>query len=257
MPLVASDFTWDFLFDSSSAWPMTHILNPFMIEILGQKTWLTFLMFYFWESLEVLAVTVFSGQYVIFTGDDSEIEIITDTLMGDPFQGILGVILARLTIKAWGIPAWAPNPIGIYGALFFKRVLQYIFWVVPVSFANMRIDITGAYSINVGVFIVLVSTVFFWWTWINSNDNTETERVLFWSGYDRKMYIEAHTGIIINAILLIMSASIHIGYSYFMTWIFWSIAMLLNIYVLILKSNTSELYKFINFYEYDRLKKAW
>jgi hypothetical protein len=229
MPLVAQDFTWEFIFDTNSAWPMAHILNPFMLEILLQKSWLTLIIIWAWESFEVLAVVIFNGQYVIFVGDDSEIEVITDTLLGDIFQGILGIILARLVILAWRIPEWAPNPIRHnlrtgYGTLFFKRLLQYIFWVASLSFTNTRIDFTGTYSVNIGVFIALISTVFFWYTWFKSNNRTLTEKEFLWEGYTIQEYLESHLGILINALLLIMSASLHIWYSYFVTWIFWSIA---------------------------------
>jgi hypothetical protein len=247
MPLVEEDFTWDFIFDTNSAWPMAHILNPFILEILLQKTWLTLILIWGWESIEVIAITIFSGQYVIFVGDDSEIEPVTDTLIGDILQGILGIILARLVILSWNIPYWAPNPIGPYKLIFFKRLIQYIFWVVPLSVTNSKINIKGTYSINIGVFIILITNIFFIWTWYKTNYNNPLERYYLWNNYDANEYNNAHIGILINSSILILGNSINFWYSYFQTWLALLIAIILNIYVITIFDRSKMIYNFFNF----------
>lgn len=245
MPLVASDFTWQFLFDREIAWPMAHILNPFFLEMLLQNTWLTAFTILFWESVEVFMITLFQGEYLIFVGDEAPIESIGDTLIGDFFQGILGILLARLTIISWKIPSWSPSPIGPYKSIFFKRLIQYLFFVAPFSLLNSNLKVTGAYTVNYGVFLVTITTVFFIWTWYKTN-RSPLENQVVWKKYSQWDYERVYLGIMITALIVMSSAFVHFWYSYFVTWIAWIVAMLVCVFVLLSQDRFWELSYAIN-----------
>ena len=240
MPLVPDDFNWQWIFDTNIAWPMAHMLNPFMLEILLQKTGFTLFMILFFESIEVFVITAFQGQYLIFVGDDASLEHIGDTLMGDFLQGVLGILLARVVILTWKVPPWSPSPVGKYRKLFFKRVLQYIFWVVSLSVTNSKIIIPNSYSINYGVFIVTITTTIFIYTWYKTN-NSPLERSLYWYNYSKNEYETVFLGILINALLLLVCTFVHVWYSYFQSWIVWIVAITFNVFILITNDRLWEL----------------
>jgi len=245
MPLVAEDFTWEFIFDTNSAWPLAHMYNPFILQILVQRWWFTLLVVWAWESVEILAVTIFQGQYVIFVGDDSEIEPITDTLVGDIFQGILGILLGYLVVFAWRIPKWAPSFTGPKRDLAFKKLLQYVFWVVPLSLTNMQIRVEGAYTVNIGVVIIAITNVFFILTWYYT-DYSPLAVKLYWYKYTRDQYQFVYTGILVNTCVLLLGSSIHWWYSYFQTWISLAALVVINLFVIVAYGRVVELTKHVN-----------
>lgn len=239
MPLVAEDYTWDFLFDTLSAWPLAHIINPFILQIVFQRVWLSFLIIWAWESLEVLAVVVFRGDYLIFVGDQSDLEPVTDTLLGDIIQGALGILLALLVQFTWKIPRWTPSILGRYKSLAWHKILQYIFWVVAFSLFNTQLQLNGTYPINYGLHICYITTIFFIWTWYHT-DYSELSRSVVWNGYDREMYTNVYAGIMINVSVLFFSVSFHFWYSYFQTWMAYVFLLVFNISIIVASGRVTE-----------------
>ena len=247
MPLIAEDFTWDFLFSSVSAWPMTHILNPFTIQMMFQNVYWTFLAIFAWESIEVLAVVLFNGQYVIFVGDDSEIESITDSLIGDVINGILGILLAKLTILAFKIPSWTPSFFGKYRSILIKRMLFFVVWVLTLSSANLRTSTDTEYDANIGVMIIFITTSLLIYISYISN-RTLLENLTIWKDkYTPREYELIYIGWFINASLLVSSAWVHFWYSYFVCWVYVSIGVFFNIVYMILNGRLWEISFWLNF----------
>ena len=247
MPLNAEDFTWDFLFQSSSAWPMTHILNPFTIQMIFQNPFLTILAVFSWESIEVLALVIFNGQYEIFIGDNSSVEPITDTLIGDIINGILGIILAKLVTFTFKIPSWTPSFFGKYRSIVIKRIIHYLIWVLTLSSSNYSISTGGQYDINIGVIIIFISTsLLIFISYKNNKSNLENKSI--WRGlYTNREYELVYIGWFLNASLIIYSAWLHYWNSYFLSWSFAALAILFNLFYLLLSGRMDELIFWANF----------
>lgn len=162
--LELEDFSWLFLKSDQSTWPMSHVLNPFLIQVLFQRWYITVIAFYFWESVEVFFLATFSG-YELFVGDNSDFEPITDSLLGDQINGLMGLLMGILFSRALGIPKaslWAPNPFSSYkkspdqlkntgysGAfylfrtVFFRRLAMYALMAIPFSVYNTYTTVTN------------------------------------------------------------------------------------------------------------------
>ena len=224
---------------------MSHILNPFMLQMWMQNTWLTLLAVFSWESVEVLAVTVFRGDYVIFVGDDSEIEPITDSLIGDVLQGIIGILLAELVIIAFKVPSWTPSFWSSYRGIWVKHLFFYVVWVISLSSTNLQIEFPGTYSANVGVYFAVISTFVMitisYWTSL-----TRLERHAVWKGYTQEEYDVVHLGWGLNALCIILGAIVHVWYSYFMTWAWVALAVVCDLCYLLFKGRLWELTYAIN-----------
>lgn len=232
MVLSADDFTWDYIYEIST-WPMAHMFNPFIIEILFQNPLFTLLIVWSWESTEVLGATLFNGKYIIFVGDGSQgYEGTTDSMLGDTSQGVLGMLLARMVIFAWNVPPWTPSIIGPFKGLVFKRLIQYIIWVVPLSFTNSSIKLHGCRDFHWGIYIIVITTILAIYSWYITN-RSPLEYKLWWFRYTEQEHRQVYAGIMINAFFLVSTSFVFISVPYYQVWSMWVILMLSNLLVAI------------------------
>src|SRR5690349_20790893 len=104
-------FNYDWIFASQSGWAASHIINPFCTYMLFQDTPATIILFLIFESFEVGILMIDHGSsYVIFIGDDmtDRGESPADSLIGDIFNGFLGLLLGRIHVFVFQIPCWNP-----------------------------------------------------------------------------------------------------------------------------------------------------
>lgn len=102
------DFSWNFIYNHSP-WPLPHILIPFSMYLYYQNAFLVLFWVYFFETLEALYVATFG---VPEPEDDPPG---SDSLIGDPFGGLLGVFLGYMCLRLFTdgsnspIRGWMPT----------------------------------------------------------------------------------------------------------------------------------------------------
>lgn len=228
---------------------MAHILTPFMIQMFFRKTYLTVFAFYFFESVEVFLVSTFSGDYVIFLGDDGVFEPFADTLLGDPFQGLLGLLVAHLIVQTFDIPYHSGK--FIHGDLeeervFSMRFFLFLLWIPCMSTANYYIPIgdeEDPYQIRLGVLGIVLWTPFVIWLtgllgWKRFNSNTPP----YWTQKSYRQYWITHIVWAITAEIIILSVLVDFWYPYFQTWIGCVLVLFICLIYLTYKK---ELYEFL------------
>lgn len=82
-----------FLLANNDPWCFIHTVNPYLILLLFENIPLTIIAIWVSESVEALLATIFIDNYALFLGEDGELESMTDSLVGDPLQGVIGIIL--------------------------------------------------------------------------------------------------------------------------------------------------------------------
>ncbi len=85
-------YGWD-AFLESEPWPYGHFRIGFIHQILVHNFFYSLLLHYANESFEVLLATSFSS-YLIFLGANTNFENMTESLLGDMLQGLLGILTA-------------------------------------------------------------------------------------------------------------------------------------------------------------------
>lgn len=248
--LGVDDFSWIFLFDMTSSWPMAHMLHPFMIQMFFQKTWLTLFIVWAWESVEVLAITLTQGSYVIFVEDDTSLEPVPDSLLGDTFQGVLGILLAKLVIFTFRVPSWWPSLYSPYHWIKTKRVLQYVCWVAVFVIFNYQVTNSGLLDVNLGVWILFV------WTGIIilliALFEHRTSSVIWKDMKDHTRYVDSEhfdwcfIGWLSNAWIVMCAGLIHYWYTYFQAELCFLVAVLWNVYNIFMQDRMWELTYFLN-----------
>ncbi len=233
MTLTAADFTWDYIYEVST-WPMAHMFNPFIIELLFQNPLLTLLIVWVWESIEVLGATLFNGKYIIFVGDGSQgYEGVTDSLLGDTSQGVLGMLLARMVIFAWNVPSWTPSISGPYRIIVFKRLLQYLVWVAPLSFTNSSIKISGSRDFHWGIYVISLTTILCIYSWYITG-KSDLEYRLWWNRYSELEQRQVYFGIMFNSFVLLSTTFVFVWVPFFQVYLAWLILMIVNLFVAII-----------------------
>lgn len=246
-------FNWGFIKSSQSAWPAAHVVNPFMIYMFSQRTWLTLLWVYAFEAIEPTILT-FTGQtYLIFIGDkpEPEAESPSDSAIGDVLGGVLGLLLAKLVSLVYMVPeyyapsVWSPDP---YFWITFKRAVMFLLVEPAFLWVNAAKTLPGDGRLRYGV---LVSILWIWcvgelarrWNW------TSLERDVYWRGkeavpHDRHRgdYDHLYTAWFGTAIFILASTLGFITYGYIQVWTAWLIMCVLHLYVLAFQGRFWELW---------------
>lgn len=203
--------SWDFLYEASP-WSMVHMLMPFTIMMCFQHTLAVICVFTLWETFERVQLYICDGHYCTFSSDESA-EHVDDSLVGDIFQGIFGLLLARLFIAAVLMPRWnfglrMSRRIGLTG-LWFKRLalwlslnacmlpISRVYYRAPGSteWVHVGLIVDGAVPEGADIFrygvlcawvsYSLVLLGFYFW------NKTETEKLAFWLCYKNTVVQQA------------------------------------------------------------------
>jgi len=81
-------------FEEYTYFPVLHLIMPFFLYSYYRNGWKVCALVYIWESFEVLLYTIFDS-YPIFTSIVPGQEPITNSLLLDPIQGIIGLLWGR------------------------------------------------------------------------------------------------------------------------------------------------------------------
>lgn len=210
-------YSWDWVFAAPQTWPATHVVNPFIIDLMLQNSLLTMAIVTSWESFEVLLVLIFKNTYGIFLDKPApEGEPIADSAIGDVFGGIIGILLSWLFQFVFKMPPWCPSFFGPHRDVFMKHFLvvlvnQIVFWAANLEFTmkNSPPFKAGALAIMLFEFIVylVVKKSFF----------SNKEILLYWR--DRTYEYELVQVGWFLIFTLIMGQSLYfVTYSYFQLW---------------------------------------
>lgn len=243
--LTEENFNWSFLEVPSSTWAMAHVLNPFLIQTIFQDWKLSVIIFFAWESIEVLFLILFK-KYQIFFGDESEYEPVGDSLIGDIINGILGVILSFMFQIVFKVPRLTPSIYSRLSNITIKRILLYLGMILPFLTYNSTISHKNlSYPIYIGVFIsMLVHTILLSYSWLYFN-NTKEEINQIWGGKKSKKHrSQIYIALISLLVCFQYLGTYYITYVYYQVWSIWGISMIILILLLASQGRLYELFYF-------------
>eukprot|EP01112_Ceratiomyxa_fruticulosa_P007211 TRINITY_DN185_c0_g1_i1.p1 TRINITY_DN185_c0_g1~~TRINITY_DN185_c0_g1_i1.p1 ORF type:complete len:332 (-),score=31.01 TRINITY_DN185_c0_g1_i1:132-1127(-) len=91
------------------AWPLSHIFLPFTSYLVTRSYWITMGIVFYNEFFESLTYALM-GSYVVFAGEGDAKETQNDSAIGDPINGMIGIILCWYFTKLFEIPQLFPGP---------------------------------------------------------------------------------------------------------------------------------------------------
>lgn len=241
------DLTMHFLTERT-AWPMVHIVNPFMHYIIFQNVKATIMLFYLWETLERLAILVCAGTYCFFS-EDEEREPMSDSLIGDILEGMIGLLLAKTFVIVFNVPRWNLGFRRSFrlnvGRLWVKRCIQFFLFFISFYLANFRYLIDkhemrsgtsrneDSRSIKIGVFAsMLLHTILLIIYW--RLNRSKLEKKLYWTctapecnprgentrrAFPTKRYNQIYIGLIVTVLFLESSVTYSTRSHYEQAWL--------------------------------------
>lgn len=255
--LTIDHFSWFFLRAPENAWAMSHVLNPLLMQLIFQNWYFTVIMFFVWESVEVLALVLFK-DYTVFVGDASDYEPIADSLLGDPFNGVLGLLLAFTFVIAFRMPHWMPSLFGRARRVFWRRVLLYVLMISSFLAYNAVLQPVGvATPVYVGVYASMaLHTVWLSvsWLWL---DEGAMEWALFWGGKtdaSRRHRTQIYLGWMVLLVLFQLGGTYYITYVYYQVWLLWAIAVLA---LMLFTAAQGRLLEFVYFWSWEYRKQIY
>ncbi len=171
---------WDDIFAEDAFWPLSHFLIPLCAYVYMRSWWKVWLVVYWWETFEKF-MEYSSGKYFIFTGDTAP-ETSGDSLMGDPFMGILGIFtmylmlcVFKLESESLLIPAngFAPRRFWQY---YIKYLFQFGVISTPTFFMASYLG-KGYLSVGYLVFLIGSPLAIIFFGWWNSDDQIWCYRI--------------------------------------------------------------------------------
>jgi hypothetical protein len=230
LSIIETVYAWD-AFDKREIWVLQHFLNPFLLYMVTQNAWLSLLAIYVWESVEVLELTLCSGSTCL-SGSDTPVTcaevpgFVTDNLIGDVSQGVLGIFTAMMLRILLDIPDWSPSYRSLqpYNAVWFwwKRVIFWLALFLPSLLATFLIEHWYAALLHA----VVLLGVFALFAGFNQ---TKREREAFWSnskGVFQLRYYWTVYGVWAgySIAMLVLCSYVPLGSSYQTFWIFLAIS---------------------------------
>ena len=232
----ANCITVDSFFVFDSWWPITHIINPMTLFFVNGSFLITVATIFYWETLEVVLLLIFNGTYEVFLGENGDIEPVVDMIVGDIFQGHLGILLGVQIMFLSGILehrycSWwyyrcckantrqchcdkVPWPFNNW--LSFTAL--YLLWAATLSFTAWVVD-----GILVGVIIGIIGSIVFYGTLL----------VLLNTAYDRRKHphIDNWSVAVVYFfanVMIIYSTAWIPWWSYFATWLGFAVCVAFN-----------------------------
>lgn len=201
-----------------------HILNPFFIQILFQDWKRTIIAFISWEAIEVLALVLFH-DYAIFAGDDSGVEPIADSLIGDPLHGFLGLLMALLFGVAFKMPYWNMASYGPANWVNWRQLIAFIFiqasfTVYNANYQSPDMEVPFRYGVFVTASVHMITILGLWFL------RSEQETVYVWEGHERHRD-KTYLGLLAIVMLFHSLGGIYFfTYAYYQAWTTWGFCML-------------------------------
>lgn len=248
--LSLDNFTWNFLKASPNTWAVVHILNPFFIQLLFQDWKKTVIAFLSWEVVEVSFLVLFK-DYSIFVGDESGTEPVTDSMIGDPLNGLLGMILAMTFGVALKMPYWNMSYYGPARAVFWRQLAAYLcittsFSIYNANYQSSSMEVPFRFGVFVTTtihFLVILSL------WLIRSD-AETKYVWQSDGSpssDRERHRhKAYCAIAVIAMLFhALGGTYFITFAYFQAWATWATCMLALVLFTAAQGRVKELFYYL------------
>ena len=121
---------------------IVHLFFPFFIRFFIPNFWRCFLFIYLWETFEQVLFE-FTNSYVFFYFARPGSETMTNALIWDPLQGLLGLLWAHYLVSYQYIPQQYES---------WKRyLLFFIFFLPSCIWCGWIVN-----DIHVGIFIILL-----------------------------------------------------------------------------------------------------
>lgn len=252
-------YTWEFLYAEENAWAMAHVLNPFLIQMIFQNWWATALMFMVWESVEVAVLLRGSGGYGgLFIGDHSDYEPVADSLVGDPLNGVLGMMMAFLFVLAFRVPRWTPYLWGPAWRIWWLRLAKYLLMIVSLLAYNFQLEVSGfGRPLYIGIYVTAVLHILILWTFERYVDSRPLQMQLIWGGDTKSSRKHLHQIYLCWSLLLTfmhMGATYYVTYAYFQVWILWAISCTTLLLVLASQGRYNEVFYFLSL---EHLKRSY
>lgn len=155
-----TDWSWDF-FVEFTPWPMIHLINNFTVAMITQSPMWTFIWAVIWEMFERTLLVCGNGSYLVFLGDgnNSMPETCSDSVLGDLWHCILGIILffvftASMNTPIWSIPLKVHKQFGYKSWWWARKILGTIL-TVPTFFSGVDYVTKHGTQINIIAFVML------------------------------------------------------------------------------------------------------
>ena len=248
--LEIDHFTWNFLRAKENAWALAHILNPFLLQMIFQDWKVTVIIFFLWESIETFFLVTFK-DYKIFLGDEDGFEPVADSLIGDPLNGLLGLLLAWMFTITFKVPYWTPGPWSRARIVWWRRIGLYLISVISFQAYNaFSLDPLTGNRLPVGIYLTIgLLTLWLGLSW-KYWSFTSMEMHLFWGGWSEaslkhrdQVYLSW-----ITLLILFQFVAVHqITYVYFQVWAIWLVAMLILLLIMAAQGRFHQFFYFASF----------
>ncbi len=212
-------FNFDFIFAEQGVWTIAHVVQPMMLTMILQDPWAVFLLVILFEVVEALVLLFAKNTYLLFLNDpeSAEAESIVESLVGDVFQGILGILLAKLLILVYKVPTWTPSLWSPYRRIWVKRILTLILMQPAFSLINGAVLFQQSPPWRYGLEFAMLWLIGIWalllrWNW------TREEKVLFWLKSNRQHFELVYNAWFVTALVLLGSSLVYFTYPYFQVW---------------------------------------
>jgi len=212
-PFPINDDTRPYSFEfvrNHEPWVAPHIVNPFTLYLFSRSVVFAYLVAGVFEIFE-LSLQVILGNYIIFVGDRTGTETITDVLLGDwGIQAGIGVALGVLFVWALQLPKrWMPcyqqNRHG-----WWRHILFYLLWNVPILPFGWVLD-PFCKRIHVGASITIITQTLLIMVYAFRFNQADIYDIKIW-GRDAHLYYTAYFSWI--------ALNFFIYYSVFYNWAF-------------------------------------
>jgi len=183
----------------------------------------TIISFLSWEAIEVILLVLFS-DYSIFAGDDSGIEPISDSLVGDPLNGLLGLALALTFGVALKMPYWNMSAFGPAKTVFWRQFIVYAaigtsFSIYNANYQNDDMEVPFRFGVFITASLHLIVLLMAWLI------RCDAETKYVWNGHERHRN-KAYIGLMaITMLFHSIGATYFLTFAYYQAWITWGICM--------------------------------
>jgi len=204
-------YSWS-AFSTNDVWVVQHFLNPLLFYMVFQNVWYSLLAIYVWESIEAFELTACGGTSCLTGGGEvTEAQLsgfVTDNMIGDILQGVLGILTGMLLRIVLEIPDWTPSLRTTLATpddwIWLKRVLFFVALFLPSLAGRLVSDSGVAYgmALNASLTAAVLLGFAFW-------NQTSGERRRFWtlkntkeSGFQKQLYWRIY-GVWLGVVLLV------------------------------------------------------
>jgi len=173
-----------YFFSIVEAWPLSHLYLPFTAYLITRSFWMTMGFVFYNEFFEATTYAIM-GSYVVFAGEGDAKETANDSDIGDPVNGMIGILLCWYFTKLFEVPQLFPGPYTIrrvttHWRYYLKNFVAILALSVAACFLKLHYHrALGQCGLPTGVVVFGVTSVLSVLAMYKMNNNEEDQKFVF------------------------------------------------------------------------------